>query len=193
MDNSTGTSNLNALLALMNALGKEASGVMVAVAAFAYAAAIYFLVVAILDLVKAADPSARHSHVSKAGWAWGLLTSVLLFALPETLSLVGNTFFPTASTSPLDYSELLNGRNMAAGSCKLGGLLPLLKLYGFIVGIRGLFVMRDAGRLGSHSREHATPRRAFLLLVSGTALIHMQALLGGISALTGLQLGTGLC
>lgn len=191
MDSSSST--LSSLAALASTLGASAGQMMVAVQAFAYAASIFFLTMGIVMMTKAANPSARNSYTNGSGWFWSIAVGVVMFSLPEAMSVVGSTFFPESNTSPLAYQSYVQGSNMAAGSCTLGGLRPLFVLFGFIAFIRGLIVLRTVALHGSHSRANASVARGFILLVAGIALVHMQDLLAGINKLTGLNLGAGLC
>lgn len=165
---------------------------MMVVQAFAYVSGIFFLIMSIIMMTRRANPSARGSIGGQgSGWFWSLVVSVLLFALPTTMAVFGGTLFPDASTSPLAYSGYLNGQNLAVGSCKLGGIRPLLVVFGFIAVIRGLLIAREIGISGA--QQNKTPSRAFILMISGLALVHMQEALALINSATGLKLGAGLC
>ncbi|MEJ6002665.1 hypothetical protein [Paucibacter soli] len=183
---------INGFESVLNALGMQAADFMTLVTAFAYAAGLLFVFLAFVMMTKAADPTARAAYGGMSWW-WSLLTGVLLFALPETMSALGGTFFSgLADTNPLVYSSHLNGQ-LGMGNCTLRGIRPLLMVFGYIAVIRGLIVFRTVGMYGNYSRGNATVTRGSVLCISGICLVHMQQLLAIINSATGLKLGEGLC
>lgn len=191
---STFRASWDSIVAVMSRLGGSAADAMLIVQGFCYLGGILFLGMGIIMMTKAANPSARTSYNGTA-WFWSMTIGVLLFTLPETMSVLSNTFLDGVATnsSPLAYSQYIQGGNLAVGSCKLGGLRPLFVLFGFIAVIRGLLVFRTVGMYGNYARGNATVARGFVLCIAGVGLVHMQETLSLINQITGLQLGAGLC
>ena len=183
----------DSIVQVMSNLGASASDLMLVVQAFAYVAGIFFLGRGIILLTKGPSGGMRQDNSSVFGWFWSMAIGVLLFALPETLSVLGSTLLPDANTSPLAYSAYVQGQNLAMGNCKLGGLRPLFVVFGFIAVIRGLFVFREVGMYGHYARGNASVARGFVLCIAGVLLVHMQETLALINQVTGLQLDAGLC
>jgi hypothetical protein len=182
----------DSLVQLMSNLGASAVDFMVVIQAFAYLSGIFFLGRGIL-LMTRGPGGVRRDNTSLFGWFWSMAIGVLLFALPETLSVLGSTFLPDANTNPLAYSAYIQGQGLGVGSCKLGGLRPLFVVFGFIAVIRGLFVFREVGMYGQAARGNATVSRGFILCIAGVLLVHMQETLALINQVTGLNMGAGLC
>lgn len=182
------------IVGVMNRLGGSAADIMSLVQGFCYLGGILFLGLGIMMMTKAANPSARTSYNGSA-WFWSMATGFLLFALPQSMAVLSGTFLDGVATnnSPLAYSAYMSGSNMAVGSCKLGGIRPLLVLFGFIAVIRGILIFRTVGMYGNYSRGNATVARGFVLCAAGVMLVHMQETLALINSTTGLQLGAGLC
>jgi len=182
--------------AVMSALGMQAPDMMALVSAFAYAAGIFFVAISFSMMTKAANPTAQQSLGGgghSLGWWWSLSIGVMLFALPETMSAIGGTFFAgIADTSPFLYSTQLGG-NLGAGSCPLSGVRPLLMVFGYIAVIRGLIVFRAVGIHGNHSHGNASVGRGVVLCIAGILLVHMQQTLQIINSATNLTLGANLC
>jgi hypothetical protein len=191
---STFAASWDSIVAVMSKLGASAADAMLIVQGFAYLAGIVFLGMGIVMMTKAVNPQARTAYNGSA-WFWSMLIGVLLFTLPETMSVISNTLLDGVATnsSPLAYSQYIQGGNLAVGSCKLGGLRPLFVLFGFIAVIRGMLVFRTVGMYGNYSRGNATVARGFVLCTAGVMLVHMQEMLSLINQVTGLQLGAGLC
>jgi hypothetical protein len=183
----------DSIVQVMSNLGASASDFMLIIQAFSYIAAIFCVVRGIMLMPQMAHGNYRKGNSSLFNWFWSLVVGVLLFALPETLSVLGSTFLPQANTSPLAYSGYMNqGQGLAMGSCQLGGLRPLFVVIGFISVIRGLLVFRTVGMNGGgHGNE--TFARGAILCVAGILLVHMQETLALINQVTGLNLGAGLC
>lgn len=191
---STFKASWDSIVAVMSHLGGSAADAMLIVQGFCYLGGILFLGLGIIMMTKAANPSARTSYNGSA-WFWSMTIGVLLFTLPETMSVLSNTFLDGVATnsSPLAYSQYIQGGNLGVGSCKLGGLRPLMVLFGFIAVIRGLLVFRTVGMYGNYARGNATVARGFVLCIAGIGLVHMQETMSLINRITGLQLGAGLC
>lgn len=187
----------DSIVTVMSNLGGSAASFMLVVQAFAYAAGIFFLGMGIVMMTKTWNPQARgaYANASTSGWFWSMATGILLFALPETMAVIASTMFDgLGDTSPLAYARFVQGGNLAVGNCKLGGIRPLLVVFGFIAVIRGIIILRTVGMYGSHSRGNASASRGFILCGAGLALVHMHDIvLPAINKVTGLSLGAGLC
>ena len=182
------------IVAVMNNLGYSAASFMTVVQAFAYTAGIFFLGMGVVYMTRVANPNARSTMSGHRGegWFWSVVAGVLLFALPETMSVIASTMFDgLANTSPLAYAQYVQGGNLNPGSCQLGGIRPLLVLFGFIAVIRGLMVLRAVGM--HHGGHNVTAARGFILCGAGIALVHMKEVLRLINGVTGLTLGSSLC
>lgn len=182
------------LLEVLSNLGGSAVHLMSVVNAFAYVAGIFFVGFSFVMMTKSANPQARAAY-SNSGWFWSFFIGVLMFALPETMTVIASVFMDTsmADISPLAYAGYLRGENLAVGNCRLGGLRPLFVVFGYIAVVRGLMVARTVGMYGNYSRGNATVGRATVLCFSGIGLVHMQQMISGINSITGLRLGAGLC
>lgn len=179
---------------VLSRLGGSAVSMMSIISGFTYLAALIFLGLSFHMMTQAADPQARTAY-NKSGWFWSFLVGVLLFALPETMTVIASLFMDQsmADISPMAYGGYLQGQNLAVGSCRLGGIRPLFVVFGYIAVIRGLFVARTVGMYGNYARGNATVGRAAVLCISGIGLVHMQQVISGINSITGLHLGAGLC
>lgn len=179
---------------VLSRLGGSAASMMSIISGFAYLTGLVFVGLSFYMMTKAADPQARTAY-NNSSWFWSFLVGVLLFALPETMSVIASLFMDTsmADISPMAYSGYLQGQNLAVGSCKLGGIRPLFVVFGYIAVFRGLVVARTVGMYGNYSRGNATVGRAAILCLSGIGLVHMQQMISGINSITGLHLGAGLC
>ncbi len=183
----------DSIVQVMSNLGASASDFMLIIQAFAYVAGIFFVGRGIMLMTKMQGGGMRQDS-PLFGWFWSMAIGFMMFALPETLAVLGSTLLPDANTSPLAYAGYINGgQSLAMGNCKLGGLRPLFVVFGFIAVMRGLFVFREVGMHGSYAKGNSTVARGFILCVAGVLLVHMQETLALINQITGLNLGAGLC
>lgn len=180
------------LATILNAIAAEGSSVMLLISAFSYFMGVLFFGLGVYYMT--AGPKAWTS-IGVTGNAWWITLAVAcaLMALPETLAVVGRSMFGSIQeTSPFSYAEYLRGSGLQPGSCRMGWVNPLLKIYGVISVIRGLFVLRAVGTYG-RANSGASPGKGVILIAAGITLFHLLFFVTWINAKTGLKLGSSLC